>query len=215
VLSLLNSTFAALLFAAPAPVVDQPVESNSPTEGFVLPQLVRASNAFVLRMPVQLALVGYAPRVHLELGWMRALTGPHWIGVSGTARLDYARSARITGEGCEDACTKAGVYGGELAVSYRFVPRFHRKPWLAPQLHAALVGGSWTYASGHDFDRRLTVSLGARAGAGLRIFLTPRVGVGMDIDVQADLHLPGPGDPGGPEFGLGLALLPALLEIRG
>ena len=213
--ALLNLAFAASLMSSPAAPVEEPVASNSPAGGFALPQVVEGRNAFVVRTPVALPLVDFAPRVHLELGWMHALRGPHWIGVSGIARLDHFPTSKVVGSSCVDSCDRVGAYGGELAVDYRFVPRFHRKPWLAPVVHGGLVGGTWFFGESPELPQHGAVSLGARVGAGLRIFLTPRIGVGAEVDASFDLRLALGAESLAPRFGLGLALLPAVLEIRG
>jgi hypothetical protein len=150
----------------------------------------------------------------LELGWLHALGGPHWISLAGAARLDSSDRAKVTGESCEGTCPRAGVFGGELAVGYRFAPRFHRKAWLVPEVHGEVVGGAWRYGEGLGISPTLTVDLGLRVGAGLRVYVTQRVGLGADVAVQADLLLHQPDGSRPPDFGLGLALFPVVLEIR-
>jgi hypothetical protein len=153
--------------------------------------------------------------VDVELGWAHAIEGPHWITVAAAARLDYASIKRITGEGCEGTCAKLGVYGGDLSLGYRWTPRFHRKPWLVPEVHGALIGGAWLYGDEEALSHSMVVNLGVRVGGGLRVFVKPRIGVGMDVDLLTDLQLRRSSAGIEPAFGLGLALFPLLLEIRG
>lgn len=212
---------AALIGASPvttatpeAPVGEIEVEAEK-DESFSLPALVRGGNAFRVRLPLQLPLLGYRPLLHLELGWLHMISGPHWFSIAGAARLDRSDAATIFGDSCQDACPKGGVYGGELALGYRFAPRFHRKPWLVPEVHGEFVTGGWTYGARLDVAPKYTLDLGVRLGAGLRIFLSDRLGVGADFAVQMDLLIHRPDERAAPDFGLGLALFPAVLELRG
>lgn len=208
-----SSCLLATLIGA-SPVTASAAESDK-DESFSLPALVRGGNAFRVRLPVQLPLLGYRPLVHLELGWLHMISGPHWFSIAAAARLDRTDGAATFGESCSQACRKAGVYGGELALGYRFAPRFHRKPWLVPEVHGEFVTGGWTYGARMDVAPKYTLDLGIRLGAGLRIFLSDRLGVGADFAVQMDLLIHRPDGRAAPDFGLGLALFPAVLELRG
>lgn len=211
-----------------ASVEDPPVPA--PVKGYALPSLVRGGDAFELRMPMAWGLVAYRPRVQIGLGWSHQLgaqldggaRGPrvHWLTFAARARLDRGRrhvlapDLHASVDACDGECRGGTVAGAQLAIGYRYMPVFDKKPWLAPVVRGAITGGPWFYPTARtQVARTWTTQLGLEGGAGLRIFLTDRIGVGLDVDLQLDLLLHDD-RLDRPQFGLGLGVFPLILEVR-
>ena len=191
-------------------------------EGFQLPGVVEGGRTFEFRAPAQVGLVGFRPRVRLELGGALQVGSTHWVRFGAGALLDRAGRSVLAPEldqslePCVGACPAGTVVGGLLRVGYAWRPTFQRRPWLSPSLHASVVGGAWHLPSTAAVGRTLTGQLGLEAGAGLRIFLTERVGLGADLDVQLDvlIHRNATADLD-TGLGVGLGIFPLVLEVRG
>lgn len=208
--------------AAPPAAAAAGAQASDADESFRLPNYVVGGDAFFIRTPMQFDLLAYRPRVRLELGWAHQIdTRPHGFELAGSALLDrgkrhvLAPDAFSKSDPCQPAPCKGGSVAGGLArAGYRYAPVFHKKPWLQPLLHASVVGGAWVQHARVQAQRAWTAQLGLELGAGLRIFLTERIGLGADLDLQLDLLLP-EDRWRRPIFALGLGAFALSLEIRG
>lgn len=151
-----------------------------------------------VEMPFQIGLVGYLPRVRIGVHYGRRLGRGHWLILGAAALLDRGDHrtfgedpcgrAGLTGEGI---CEPGTVAGGDGQLGYVHWFHLERAPKLVPLVRVAVGGGFWKYPAASNLfqhqDRDRTWMVGGRAGTGLRGMVSPRVALGIDVNVSAGL----------------------------
>jgi hypothetical protein len=199
--------------------------SASGSGGREWPDFVYGGNAIGAALPVQVAFVGYEPRVRFGVSYERQLYKRHWVHLGFAGLLDRGDHHTFGERPCErqevdgDRICKPGTVAG-LDAWLGYTHKFHveEHPWVVPLVRAGVGGGYWRYPRlnqtlNQDIERSWT--LGARLGGGVRIFPTRDFGVGLDLDFQVgflrDRSEPIDADASwDTRFLFGLAVLPAV-----
>lgn len=178
--------------AGPPTNTTKPNPSSTEDDGFKLPDFVYGGNALSLLAPVQVGIVGYAPRGRIGLQYDRQIYRPHWvhIGVAGLFDRGGWKDFRMTQCGLaniDGKCDAGTVAGADVWLGYTYKLYIEKKPFLVPYFRAGLAGGFWKLPDIYrerEQSRELSWVLGLQAGMGLRVFLFREFAIGLDVEFR-------------------------------
>ena len=202
---------------------------SSRSSGYDWPERVISGNALSLQMPLQIAFVGYMPRVRIGLQYDFQLQLPHWVHFGVAALLDRGSFQTFKLDTCgfganppAGSCEPGTVAGFDIWAGYAYKFYVKEHPYVVPYVRGSHGGGWWKYPSiGASRSQSLdwSGSFSLRLGGGARLFLLDYLALGIDVALTLgftqSLNIPlGGAEEKVTSFLLGMEILPLLVEYR-
>jgi hypothetical protein len=203
--------------------------ASNASSGFTWPERVISGNAIAVMMPLQVAFVGYMPRIRIGVQYDYQLDLPHWLHIGIAALFDRGDFETFKLDSCgfgasppEGSCLPGTVAGFDLWAGYAHKWYLKDSPFLVPFARASLGGGWWKYPK--ITESRLqsldwSGSMSLRFGGGARLFLLDYLALGVDagftLGFTRSSDVPLGGEAGKvAKFLLGMEISPLIVEYR-
>jgi hypothetical protein len=162
--------------------------------GYDWPDLVYGGNAISFLAPFQIGAVGYLPKGRFAFQYDRQILKGHWFHVGVGIGFDraYWKNFRMDACGLTAAgrtCGRGGVVGFDIYAGYMHKFYLKAKPWLVPYVKGSLGYSLFALPRvGEDETLRLqnrtrSQYIALKPGGGFRLFLTPELGLGSEINI--------------------------------
>ncbi len=198
------------------------------------PELVYGGNAISVLVPFQIGAVGYIPKGRFAFQYDRQIDKGHWFHVGIGLDFDRAHWKNFRMDACGlvasgRTCGPGGVVGFDLYAGYTHKFFIQPKPWIVPFVRGSLGYSLWALPRvGEDETLRLqnrtrSQYIALKPGGGYRLFLTPELGLGSEINIPIGVLIhrnvtdDGVGNPvrdTGAGFLLGFEIMAVVLEYR-
>ncbi|MCB9752142.1 MAG: hypothetical protein H6713_19435 [Myxococcales bacterium] len=203
--------------------------SSSSSGGYQWPERVISGNAVSLQLPLQIAFLGYMPRVRIGLQYDYQLHLPHWVHIGIAALLDRGDFETFKLDTCgfganppSGSCQPGTVAGFDIWAGYAYKWYLKERPYLVPYVRGSLGGGWWRYpdvTASRLQSLQWSGTFSLRLGGGARLFLLDYLALGIDVALTIgftqSLNIPlGGSEEKVTSFLLGMEILPLLLEYR-